>query len=86
MDEKTTENENEGLIHRYFTENEKETNQDTLNRFIEEFPDDTSPVVMEECVNYELDYENKNNAIEENHTTVNDEDMYDAEVNEKEEY
>ena len=37
---KTTETENEGVIHRNITENETETNQDTLNKEKEECPDD----------------------------------------------
>ena len=36
---------------------------------------------MEECVNYELDDENRNNLIEENETKLNDEDRDDTEVN-----
>ena len=42
-------NENEGVIHRDITENEIETNWDTLNRVTKEFPDNTPPIVIEEC-------------------------------------
>ena len=41
---------------------------------------------MEECVNDELGYENRNNVIEENETKLNNEYEYDAEVNEEEGY
>ena len=37
--EETTETENELVIHRAITENETETNRDTLNKVIKEFPD-----------------------------------------------
>ena len=47
----TAENKDEVLIHRVSTQYEKETNQDTLNKVIEEFPYDTSPIDMEEVVN-----------------------------------
>ena len=53
----TPENEYEGVIHRDMTENEKETIRDTLDKVIEECPDDTSPVDMEEGVNNEDDDE-----------------------------
>ena len=42
--EKTVDNINEDVIHRDITENEKETNWVTLEKLIEEFPYDTSPV------------------------------------------
>ena len=58
--EKTTKTENEGLIHRDITEKKKENNQDTLNKEIEESPNDIPQVVMEECENYELDYKGGN--------------------------
>ena len=45
-----------------------------MKKVTEECPDDTSPIVMEECVNGELDYDNKNNVIEENDTKLNYED------------
>ena len=32
--------ENEGVIYRYSTENETETNRDTFNKEIKKFPDD----------------------------------------------
>ena len=43
---KNSREDNEGIIHRDIIENEKETNQDTVEKAIEEFPDDTSPVDM----------------------------------------
>ena len=46
--EETTEIANKAVIHRDITESETETNQDTLNKVIEDFPDDTSRVNMEE--------------------------------------
>ena len=46
------------LIHRVVTEKGKETNRDTLDKAIEECPDETSPVEMEEGVNNE-DYDEK---------------------------
>ena len=45
-------------------ENETETNLDTLVEVINEFPDDTSPVVMVNCVNGELEDSNQNDFIE----------------------
>ena len=44
---KTAENKNEGVIHRYITEIEKETNRDTLEILKEEFSYDILPVDME---------------------------------------
>ena len=44
-----------------------------MKKVIKELPDDTSPVVMEECVNDETDDEKKRNSIEENETKINDE-------------
>ena len=41
---------------------------------IDELPDDTSPVVMKDCVNWELDHINQNGLIEENETEVHDEE------------
>ena len=67
----TPENEYEGVIHRDMTENEKETIRDTLDKVIEECPDDTSPVEMQDCVNDEVYDENQKNdeEKEENETT-----------------
>ena len=67
-------------MHRYITENEKKLTGIPLKK-IEEWPEDKSPVVTEECVNDELDDDNKNNSIGENETKVNDEDGDDTEVN-----
>ena len=50
---------NKGVIHKYIEDNEKETNRDTSNKVIEEFPDDTTPYDMKECGN---DEEMKNTA------------------------
>ena len=62
--EKTVDNINEDVIHRDITENEKETNWVTLEKLIEEFPYDTSPVQMEEGVNDEVGDENRLYLIE----------------------
>ena len=48
--------------------------------------DDTSPVLVEECVNYQLDDREQNNLIEENETKVNFELGYDTGFNHKEVY
>ena len=53
----TTQNEDEGVIHRDITEYEKDTNRDTLNKVTEECSDETSPIKMEEGVNNEEDDE-----------------------------
>ena len=74
QERKTAENKNEGVIHTDITENEKETNWDTLKKVIEKWAYDTSPVVMEEFVNDEVDYDNKHILIEENETKLNYED------------
>ena len=46
-DQKETENKDKGVIHRYITENKKETNRYTLDTVVEGFPQDTSPGYME---------------------------------------
>ena len=43
-------NEDEGVIHRDITENEREINRNTLNKVREEIPDDSSPVEMDKGV------------------------------------
>ena len=53
----TAENEDLGVINRYVIENEVETNQDILDKVLSEWPDDTSPIGMEEGVNNEDDGE-----------------------------
>ena len=53
--ERTDENEYKCVIHRDITDDEKYTIWDTLDKLIEEFPDETSPVDMEEGVNNEDD-------------------------------
>ena len=45
-------------------ENETENNWDTLEEVIDEFPDDTSPIVVEDFLNGELEYNNQNGFIE----------------------
>ena len=55
----TAENEDEGVIHTVIIQYEKENNWDTLDKVIEECPDDTSPTYMEEVVNNKDDDENK---------------------------
>ena len=62
--EKSTDTVNEYLIHSNMNENETETKQYNLVEVIYECPDDTSPVLMEYCVNEELGYSNKNDLIE----------------------
>ena len=49
--EKNADSKNEGVIHRNITENENETNWYTLKKLIEEYPDNTPQIDMEECVN-----------------------------------
>ena len=49
----TAENEGEVVIHIDITENEHKTNQDTFDKVIEGFLDDTSSFEMEEVVNNE---------------------------------
>ena len=55
-----------------------------MKKIIKECPDDTSPVVMDECVNDEVDHDNKRNLIEVKETNINDEDEDDTEVNDEE--
>ena len=52
----------------------KETIQDTLDKVIEELPDDTSPVEMEECVNDKVYDKNEKNdeKKKENETTYSE--------------
>ena len=55
-----------------------------MKKVIEECPDDTYPIATEECLNDELDDENKNNFIEENDTKLNDEYGDNKKVNDEE--
>ena len=55
-----------------------------MEKVIEERPDDTSPVDMEECVNDEVDDDKNFNLIEENETELNYEDEDNIEVEDKE--
>ena len=57
----TVENDDEGVIHIYITEYEKETIRDTFDNVIEECPDYTSPVDMEEWVYDKVYDENEKN-------------------------
>ena len=43
------------MTHSYMNENVAENNQDTLDKVIEDVPDDTYPQMMEYCGNEELD-------------------------------
>ena len=43
--QKTSEKRKRGVIHRVITENQNEINRDTLDKLIEQFPDDTTPVI-----------------------------------------
>ena len=52
---------NENMTHSHIHYHIKETNKDTLYKVIEDIPDDTSPDMMEDCVNEELDDRNQNN-------------------------
>ena len=54
--------------------NENGTNQDNLEEVIDEWPDDTNPVVMEDFVNEELENRNQNDFIDENETELHDEE------------
>ena len=59
--EVSTDTENEDMIHIHMKNNEAENNRDAFNNVIEEFPDDTSPVMMDNCGNEELDKINQDN-------------------------
>ena len=54
-------NEYEGEINREITDYKKETNQDALDKVIEECPDRISSVEMEECVNDKVYDKNETN-------------------------
>ena len=58
--EESTETENEDMIHRDMNENETKTNWDILDKVIWEWPDSTSPDIIEYFVNEEPDDRNKN--------------------------
>ena len=62
------------MIHRNMNKNENGTNQDNLEEVIDEWPDDTNPVVMEDFVNEELENRNQNDFIDENETELHDEE------------
>ena len=49
--------ERKKVIYRVITKNEKETNLDTLDKVIQELPDETYPVNIQEGVNNEDDDE-----------------------------
>ena len=62
--EKSTQTVNEDVIHSNINEKETETNRDTLEEVIYEFPNDTYQVVMEDYENEELDDSKHNYLIE----------------------
>ena len=72
MEKKSAETVNEYVIHINMYENDTETNWYTLEQVIDEWPYETSPVVMEYCVNEELDNSNQHYLIELNDTEVYD--------------
>ena len=55
-------------------ENDTETNWDTLEEVIYEWPYDISLFVIEDCVNEKLGDSNKNYLIEENEIEAHDEE------------
>ena len=57
-----------------------------MKEVIEDWPYDTPPIIMEECLNEKLDNEDRNNWIEKNNTKLDDEGGDDTEVNDKEGY
>ena len=52
------------MIHSNRNENDTENNRDTLEEVIKELPDDTSPVVMDDCVNEGLYDSNQNYLVD----------------------
>ena len=50
----------ENMIHGYINKNETYTNRDNSDEVIEELPDITSPAMVENCLNAELNNSNKN--------------------------
>ena len=60
----------EDAIHRYITENKKETNSDTLNQGIEELLHYTTPGKMEEYVNDEDDDDKRKTAVNKNEGVI----------------
>ena len=57
----TEKNEYECVIHIDIIEYEKDTIRDTLDKVIEEFPDETFPVDIQECVTDKVDDGNEKN-------------------------
>ena len=55
---------------------ETETNMYNFEEVIYEFPDDTSPEIMEDDVNEELDYMNQNDLNDENRMGIEEEERY----------
>ena len=72
--DKSTETENEDMIHINTNENETENNRNTLDKAIQEWPDVTSLVMMEEFGNEELDDIKRNDFSEENKTSLDEEE------------
>ena len=62
------ETKNKGVIHRHMNVNEYGKKLHILEEVLDEYPDDTSSVVMEDCVNEELDYCKNNEFIQKNDT------------------
>ena len=68
--ERSIDTENKYVIYSNMNENETETNRYNWEEVMDELPDYTLPVVMEDCVSKELDDINQNDFIEENETCV----------------
>ena len=47
------------VIHRYITDNETEEKTNNYKELIEELPDETSPTMIDDCVNKNLDDRNR---------------------------
>ena len=62
------------MTHNNMNKNVTETNQGTLEKVMEAFPDDTSPAMMEDRGSKELDDINQNYFNEENETGLDDEE------------
>ena len=60
------------MIHSNMNKNVNETKWNTLNKFIEKCPDDTSRDIMEDCWDEELDDSKRNHLNEENETDIYD--------------
>ena len=74
MEEISIETENEGVIHRYITEKETETNMYTFEEVIYECTYVISPDIMENYVNKNLNDNKKKYFIKVNDTGIDDEE------------